>query len=413
MNGVVINKQKNSFSFSKVLWMFALTLFFAISMNYDWRNRYLFWYGSLALVFVAYFLVFNKRIVLKNFSFECWLLSFMALGVISLSWSLSADTGMVVIKTLVVCFAVLFLIHSSLNCGFEVDAALRCYFVATLVNVVYIASMIDLTSLGEVQLGDNLIEGWNGNGIGFMMAQGVLIGCYLFKQAQQKLKKIVLLIFAILLAILTMYTGSRTAFIMLAAELILFFWLSHPTKMMRNIIVTVLVLGGALYLAMNVESFYNVLGSRLEGLFAFFGGEGEVDTSTSIRDTFIENGKKWFLEDPIVGYGINNYKVLNQSATGRFTYAHNNFIEMAVNLGVVGLVWYYSVFLYLIIRLLKLFRNNSLNIFLLSALVASFISQYGSVSYYGFYLNFLLLLCFWGVNHMGKEKSILSSTQVN
>ena len=149
---------------------------------------------------------------------------------------------------------------------------------------------------------------------------------------------------------------------------------------------------------MNVDAFYTVLGSRFEGLFALFRGEGDVDGSADIRNVFIENGKKWFSEHPILGYGINNYKVLNQSAVGRFTYAHNNFIELAVDLGVVGLIAYYSVYVYLIIRLLQLVRENTINIFLLSALVASLISHYGTVSYYDFYQKFLILLCFFAIN---------------
>ena len=110
------------------------------------------------------------------------------------------------------------------------------------------------------------------------------------------------------------------------------------------------------------------------------------------------------MEKPVLGYGLNNYKVLNRAATHRFTYAHNTFIEIAVNQGIVGLVWYYSVYAYLIVRLFKVIKNKPLNAFLLAALVVSLIGQYGSVTYYKFYDNFLLMLCFYMVNKSKEER---------
>jgi len=388
----------------RCFWLPVLTLFFAINMNYDWRTSSLVWYGCLALVCAAYYVGFSARFLIKDVSFITWFVSFVGLGVCSLAWSLSAGTGMDVVKSMVVILAVLLLVQSSANFGFSVDSMLRGFFVAILVNMLYVVSNIDMKELGSIQLGTNLIEGWNGNGIGFMAAQGVLIGCYLFGRSNRNAGKLFYLVCNILLGFLTLYTGSRTAFIMLVLELILYYCLRHPSKMLRNIIISVFVLIGALYLVMTVESFYNVLGSRLEGLFALFSGDGRVDHSSSVRDIFIQNGKEWFLDQPLFGYGINNYKVLNLEATGKFTYAHNNFVELAVDLGIVGLVWYYSVYIYLGVQLLKRLNKSPLNVFLLSALLASLISQYGTVEYYGFYQNYLLCLCFVGINQSRKEK---------
>lgn len=391
------------------VWSFSLILFFAINMNYDWRKGYLAWYGCLAFVFAAYLLFSNGRILLKRLAFFYWLFSFVVLCVISLAWSLSVSTGMVIVKSFVVYFAVLLLIQLSINLRYKIDTLLKCYLVATLINAIYVAVTIDVETLGEVQLGGQMLEGWNGNGIGYMAAQGALIGYYLLKTTSRKTEKTFFLFCVVAFAILTLYTGSRTAFLMLLAELVLYYWLSHPTKVVRNVMVSALVLIGAFYLIMNVETFYNVLGSRMEGLFALFSGEGEVDSSASIRDVFIKNGKLWFFERPILGYGIDNYRVLNQEATGRFTYAHNTFIELAVDLGIIGLVWYYSVYAYLMVKLVKLVKHGPIYVFLLSALVTSFVSQYGGVSYHSFYQNLLLLLCFFIIAQAQTERNADSS----
>lgn len=399
------NTTQRSFSFGwKHLWIASLTLFFTINMNYDWRTGYVAWYGVLALLFVSYVLAYNAGVSLKNLSFLLWFLSFIVFGLMSIFWCLSESVTMAIVKSLVIYFVVLLLIQFSINFGTRVDTILKGYFVATLINSLYVFLTIDVAKLGQEQLGKHMLESWNGNGIGFMTGQGVLIGYYLLRKATGKIEKILYLACIVALSALTIYTGSRTAFIMLIGELVIYFWLTHPTKVVRNVIVTGIVLIGAFYLVMKVESFYNVLGSRLEGLFAMFGGEGKVDSSADIRDVFIRNGKEWFKEKPVLGFGLNNYKVLNEGATGRFTYAHNTFIELAVNLGTVGLIWYYSIYAYLIVRLFKDIKKNSINVFLLSALIASLISQYGTVSYYDFYQNFLLLLCFFAVQQTRKKQ---------
>lgn len=402
-SSLFVEKGKDISSRNFFLWTFAMVLFFSISSNPQWRADYLLWYGSLAFVFISYLFVFNWSVSIKNFSFEIWLISFIVLGFISLFWSLSVSTGMDVLKNLIVFLVVIVLIHSSVNYGFNINILLKCYFVAIVINAIYIVLTIDISQLGETQLGTHVLEGWNGNGIGFMTARGVLFGLYLFGQTKKKIEKALYILVVVLLSILTMYTGSRTAFIVLVVELVLMFWMSNPKKIIRNMIITVVVITAFLYLIMNVEDFYNVLGSRMEGLFALFTGEGKVDSSSDIRDTFINNGKQWFSENPLFGYGINNYKILNQGVTGRFTYSHNNFIELAVNLGVIGLVWYYSVYLKVIVKLLRSFKNNPLAVFLISALIASLISHYGDVTYYEFYQNFLLLLCLFAVEKKGMK----------
>ena len=397
MDNLATAGKRSRFSFERILWSLALALFFTISMNSDWRMEYILWYGSLAVVLVAYLAAFHNKVLLTDLSFFAWFLSFVGIGLLSLVWSLSVSSGMDIIKSLVVFFVVLFLIHCSAKLGFDVNKILKLYFLATLINSVYVLFAIDIEQLGEVQLGTGLLGGWNGNSIGFMTAQGVLIGYYLSNMTKRKLEKLLYIISCFLLSVLTIYTGSRTAFLVLVVELILYFCLCKPSKIIRNAFISILILICAVYLVMNVDSFYEVLGTRLEGLFALLGGTGKVDSSASIRDIFIKNGQKWFSERPIFGFGINNYQILNHGATGRLTYAHNNFIELAVDLGIVGLIWYYSAYVYLMWKLFKYIKKSRLYAFLLSALMASLLAQYGTVSYYGFYQNFLLLLCFFAV----------------
>ena len=393
------------------IWTFALTVFFTINMNYDWRTVHIVWYGCLAFLVFSYMITFQGKFLFSNSPFLTWICSFLLLCVCSFLWCLSLSTGLDVVKSLVVIIAVLLLVQSSINYGFKLETVLRGYFVSTLINAIYIVVNIDMTKLGITQIGVELINGWNGNGIGFMMAQGALIGCYLLHKCQTLRSKIVYLVSVVAFSLLTVYTGSRTAFIVLVVELVLYFWMRYPTKIMRNIVILLIAFFVAVILIMNVEGFYNVLGSRLEDLFEVLSGSGEGDGSSNIRLEFIRNGIEWFAEKPVLGYGINNYKVLNESATGNFTYAHNNFVEIAVNLGVIGLILYYSVYVHIIRKMLRSVKNNPRCAFLFSAIVATLLSHYGTVSYYDFYENLLILMCFIEISK--GRKGVIESDEWN
>ena len=396
---------KNSKLVLRFLWNIAITTFFAININYEWRKGYFAWYGSLIFVVVSYLIVHGGRVKLKMSLFAKWLISFVILGLLSIIWCQSSGYVIDIIKSCVVYIIVLLLLEFSIEFGYNVDTLLKGYLVAIVINSIYVFLTIDVASLGDIQIGDQLLEGWNGNGIGFMASQGAFIAYYLFGRSKSQFKKLLYVFVMLGLCFLTIYTGSRTAFIVLVLSFVIYLWMCKPTKIVRNLIVTLLLLCGSLYLVMNIESLYKVLGMRLEGLFSLFSGQGKVDSSADIRDLFIQNGKKWFLEKPIVGYGLNNYKVLNGVATGRYTYAHNTFVELAVGLGCVGLIWYYSAYAYLIKRFVTTFKNDSLNRFLFVSLLVSLISQYGTVSYYEFYQNLLLMLCFYVVAKTNKKRS--------
>ena len=80
---------------------------------------------------------------------------------------------------------------------------------------------------------------------------------------------------------------------------------------------------------------------------------GEEDTS---RVTLFQYGMNWFLDNPILGVGINNFRVLSTKTSefaGMSFYAHNNYVELLVDIGIVGIVIYYSAYYYLYLNLRK------------------------------------------------------------
>lgn len=81
------------------------------------------------------------------------------------------------------------------------------------------------------------------------------------------------------------------------------------------------------YSIFNIPIFYSILGRRLESSFDFYSGGEKNEGSLSMRSYMIKFGLEKFQEKPILGY------------------AHNNYIELLVNIGVIGAVAFYPMYI--------------------------------------------------------------------
>ncbi len=102
----------------------------------------------------------------------------------------------------------------------------------------------------------------------------------------------------------------------------------------------------------------------------FFTNPGQ---SESIRMGLIQSGLELFSKKPLFGHGLDAFHFVS----GFQTYAHNNYIELLVNYGLVGFSIYYSLYVILIYRSFKMrnenpYKANVAILFLLSILITDF-----------------------------------------
>lgn len=103
------------------------------------------------------------------------------------------------------------------------------------------------------------------------------------------------------------------------------------------------------------NEFWNTY-AAIEHRFELFDEGLSSDTrysSTGWRRYFIELGLKLFTNKPIFGYGLNNFRFYS----GGF-YAHNNYIELLVGTGLVGVMLFYSIYIYLFQKTFQLYNTN-------------------------------------------------------
>ena len=238
---------------------------------------------------------------------------------------------------------------------------------------------------------------WNANAIGMSVAFGFFYIYYMYSFFKDQIKRNQHLIykFYIVLGVVTiMMTGSKKA---LLAVFILIFGLYFFTHERRKILTVlgVVVLVPIIYMAITkISVLYNVMGHRVEEFLLALTGEAAYNASDRTRDYLIQRGVEWFKLKPWFGHGMACFKTLYVAETqsDRALYAHNNYIEIAVGGGILGIIIYYWGYLKIILKGLKLERYAK--VFILTTMITILILEYGLVSYLMEIINLQLIICF-------------------
>ena len=143
------------------------------------------------------------------------------------------------------------------------------------------------------------------------------------------------------------------------------------------------------------------------------GNVAGVDGSTESRALLISRGLSWFREQPWLGYGIDNFRVVlarNHPTWPINFYAHNNFVELLVDVGFVGFSIYYGQYIYL----LRLCTNNNVkrtnaDLMICSMIIALAIVDYALVSYYDKYIQLLLLTLWFAAKQFPDNNCVMDS----
>jgi hypothetical protein len=238
-----------------------------------------------------------------------------------------------------------------------------------------------LSELGSRQLGLNIEM--NPNIVGNVYVYTAVV-------CMNYMKKINLYYIAFgLCAVLVLFSGSRKALVSLFIIIFLFYF----NKIKKPSNVFYILPAGALffalyYLTMNNPQFYHLVGRRMEYLFNYFLGEGDIGSSTRIRMELIQLGVEQFKNKMLIGYGMHSFQYMNQY---KF-YAHNNYIEILVNYGIIGAVLYYSLQFVMYIKLCLTWLTKTREVILpIIIMTMILVNDYGMVSYYSS-LNLILLV---------------------
>ena len=244
----------------------------------------------------------------------------------------------------------------------------------------------------------------NVNAIGLQTSISVIIAIFygLYKD-----KKYYFLL-SIIPLIVSLGTGSRKVIVLIAVGVLLLFLLKREEKInivhiSKKIILFFIVC--FLFVCIAKMPIFSTVFERFQMSINSITGDGKVDHSTRLREKFIKIGIKQFCETPILGIGIGNSGYITEPLTGYFTYLHNNYVELLATTGVIGFSLYYSVYVYIIIKSIKLLKSKNMyiNIALIITILDA-ILEYGMVSYYSKATYIYILLGLIAVKKGRKNK---------
>lgn len=381
---------------------FLITVWFLIAFTSSASNCLFGYRVCFVLLIVQLFArLENGYCKIKNdeMRFVVWVFGYAALGALSSIWALSSEYALATAKML---------------CYTAIGPLALLMFIDNVAKLKNVLNIIIITSgymilcivfhLKDSIRPDIVIN--NATELYFNTISQMLAFLIVFAYALVKLtKRKVYYIYILAAYAVIIYAGSRKSllFPIIVICFVELYSAKNLNKKMKNIFL-ILLLVLLLYVAVSSDE---LLYSRMQNLFAALSGDVSADASAMERYYYRDLALSMFAERPFLGYGMDNFQVkLIQLHYGHIAYSHNNWTEVASNLGIVGLVSYYWFYFYIIKENIAGFKKKNYVAVLIIAIVTSFmVFEYGIVSYgIQFYkVVFVILLC---------TKKIISSTLV-
>lgn len=324
--------------------------------------------GMLAIYFI-YELVLSKKIVSNKFFW--WISIFSIMSSFSLFWAYDSartvrDIFFLIKIVIIISFALYTIIREK-----SIEHILDCIIIATVINELIILPQV--LGLGAGTYRQRIYIGgvyFSANTIGPDIAFATLLLFFRVMQSKHYQKINMLIILFNFFVILKL--GSRSSLMVLVLGMLLNALNTSTTKKIRNLLmmaIAVILLGVVI---INIPSLYNTIGNRIEDILRFFGNNKNLDSyilqsdnlqSDNLRYNLLRDGIEMFLKKPILGYGSGNFSSVNLFYNNDAHYAHNNYVELLVNMGIVGLFLFYSLHISILFSLKGRVNNKRLDKF--------------------------------------------------
>lgn len=239
-------------------------------------------------------------------------------------------------------------------------------------------------SLSNIAFGARLGDELSGNVNTVATNIGIMLIPTLYLALKDSYKKNwttwAILLFGVLCMVLT---GSKKGILVLGIACVMYLVIVRTP--LKFLIVPLAVIA-AIYAIFNVSFLYNTIGFRIIDMFATFGIGTSVTSaqSTAIRNSLIEQGLRSFWNHPLLGGGMNYFQYINHA---RY-YAHNNYVELLNDIGIIGTMIYYCPFISILFKMIKKIRvgfgnesDRKLYVFLVSFISVKFIMDWAMVSF--------------------------------
>lgn len=339
-------------------------------------------YVSMILLIIVFSLILVKISREKSFfinRYFLFYLGFTILGMFSYFYTVTTENVISKLIQLVINLIIILICVNIINSKKNIYFLLKIFAISgCIVSALLIFTSDYINADTSSRLGGQL---GNVNSIAIQLCYS--ISALLILKKEWKNKYYILMEIMMIIAIL--FTGSRKGILMIILLYGMSYFLknyNNLSKTLKNIIWSIIIISIIIFIIFNNSFLYNIAGVRLKNMFDFIKGDRVEEGSINIRSGMIKQGIEWFKQKPINGYGLDTYKYLYMNKYGINYYAHNNYIELLVDLGIIGTVYYYIIYMKIMKDLIKikLYKDYKSCIFFVM-IVIQILMDYASVSY--------------------------------
>lgn len=365
------------------------------------KHSVIFQTSSGAFLIVSFFYLLLKKAI-RIAKYHLITLLFIVYNIILILLGIAVDAEhsykMVVTVSLNLLLSVL--VYSMFVYFNDVGRMLRTY-----VNVSVISVIVILFVYRDSLFGGRLAFSWGdtvsnynlfginvitagSNGIGFFSSIAFIVSSYLFITSRRSRY----FFYDVLFAVTILATGSRKSLVILILGLFLVITIVFEKSKKWLYISIGAGLCVLLYLLMtSIPALYEVMGSRMEELFHLLMNQKVSDSSINTRMRLIEISMEFFKQRPVFGYGLDAFRVIGP--WGIIT--DNNYLEIAVSSGVIGLVIYYSYTVFAFLDYIRLQKKSNVCKLFFGIFVLILAMEYGSVIYFERSFDFVHTMLFF------------------
>ena len=382
-----------------ILTVLLFALFYIMDKDYRISSVLL----GITIVITVLFVIQNSfKLYFKIEAFHVFVFIFALFCFASSLWAIQANLAIekgITIIELLVCMSFLYSYYVKFD---SIEILLKSImFGGYIVGIYSIYAYGINTILMLIRQGARLDNDYtNINMIGMVCAIAIILTVFYMLNEKMHIYMILCLPDILMVA----GSGSRKALVLMILGIILVFLFRYSSKNIVYNLLKVIVIITISYFALETlfqSQLFSGVTSRMESLVNLFTGKGAVDGSAMKRNQMIAIGIDQFLKNPIGGIGIVNPKLINIMNA----YLHNNYVELLAGGGIIGFFSYYSIYGYLIFKILKsnLIENKTSQLVLI-LIVLLLVMDYGAVSYYSKSTYFYLMVFFLHVRNIKHEK---------
>lgn len=331
----------------EAIWEFMILLLFCSIYAFQSGKVYV---ELLFIIVLALSLLTMK----KQFSkyYLLWNVCFVGICVLSNLWTMDLESSLYATRGVIKIAIIGNLIIAFIENEEKIEYILRCFVVAGVALIFRLIIFVPLGDWGTERLGDDM---YNSNAMGLNLSVSAICALYFLLTRRKRIWSYLILISTFI--VVAFLTGSRKAvfFAVVGCAMLYIFNIKRKIKLIFILPAIVFLIYVLYSYAITIPEFYDLLGIRIELLLNLITDTDRIDASTSIRMDLIDTGIDLWQSKPWLGYGIQSFTLMSGSGM----YAHNNYIELLVGIGLVGMTIYYSLYLFLIMKLGKLVSSGT------------------------------------------------------